>query len=80
MVKYVLVKVNDYVLKWPSWHYIDKAFEFNISCQIEEKTLENTFKKVSINNINKYYLKLSGKEEDIETFISYLKLKGFKTK
>lgn len=72
MVKYVLVKVNDYVLKWPSWHYIDKAFEFNISCQIEEKTL-GIF-------IDKYYLKLSGKEEDIETFISYLKLKGFKTK
>lgn len=72
MVKYVLVKVNDYVLKWPSWHYIDKAIEFNISCQIEEKNL-GIF-------IDKYYLKLSGKEEDIETFISYLKLKGFKIK
>lgn len=69
MEKFVKVAVNHSKLTWPSWNYIHESSKFKIKCDILDKNL-GCFKDT-------YELKLIGNKNDIDTFLSYLKMKGF---
>lgn len=72
MRQFVKAVVNYHKLKWPSDDYISDYKKFNIKCKILDKDF-------SILN-DKYELCLEGSKEDIESFMSYLRMKGFKFK
>ena len=63
---------NDWFNVGPSMHHLSKAKEFNVKCKILHR---NTGIYV-----DKYALKLEGSNEDIRSFISYLKYVGFNIK
>lgn len=72
MKLYVKAVGKDSKLKWPSYDYVSNYTEFNIECDICDEDL-------GISK-DKYKLCLKGKKENIESFISYLRMKGFKVK
>lgn len=72
MKLYVKAVAKDSKLKWPSYNYISKYEKFKIKCKILDEDLG--FSK------DKYKLCLKGTEENIKSFLSYLRMKGFKVK
>ena len=71
MKLYVKATVWDFKLTWPSSNYINKAEDkFNLKCKIIEDDF-NIFKDI-------YQLKLEGDQQNIKSFLSYLRMKGFK--
>lgn len=70
MQLYVKAIGKDSKLKWPSHDYISNYRRFHIECEICDEDLG--FSK------DKYELCLKGTKEDIKSFISYLRTKGFK--
>ncbi len=70
MEKYVKAIGKDSKLTWPSWDYISNYRKFNIECKICDEDL-GFFK-------DKYKLYLKGTKKNIKSFISYLRMEGFK--
>lgn len=70
MKRLVKVSVGEFATKWPSIHYINKAYFYNVDCIIVSRDL-GIFK-------DKYILELSGTEENIQMFLQRLKLERFK--
>ncbi len=69
MEKFVEVAVNRSKLTWPSFTYIHKSDECKIKCNILNQKI-GCFKDY-------YKLKLIGNPNNIDTFLSYLKMEGF---
>ena len=67
---YVKAIAKDSKLTWPSGNYILNYEKFNIKCIICDENL-GFFK-------DKYKLNLKGTRENINSFISYLRMNGFK--
>ena len=74
MELYVKAVVNDRNLRWPSGQYISDYSEFNLKCDVLERDYDFGF----FSSKDTYKLKLTGKKERINSFISYLRMEGFK--
>ena len=70
MQVYVKAVAKDSKLTWPSGNYISNYEKFNIKCIICDENL-GLFK-------DKYKLNLQGSRENINSFISYLRMNNFK--
>lgn len=70
MQQFVKASVFDFKLTWMSQHYISKYSSFHLKCKTLEKDL-GILKDT-------YHLSLTGSEEDIHSFLCYLRMEGFK--
>ena len=72
MIMYVSVKYNWWKTVGPSFSHIDKSRKYRVKCE-----------KLYHDNglyLERYKLKLIGKSQNIESFLSYLNYVGFKIK
>lgn len=70
MERIIKVSVFEFSITWASSYYINKYKEFNVDCEVISRNIGILF--------DSYVLRLTGRPENIQLFIDYLKVEKFK--